>query len=96
MNIKYLKLAKLEFDDSKSYYELQQKGLGKSFENEVRSSINRIKRFPNSYQKIFNEIIRCTLHKFPHNILYTQQKDHILIIAIAHQHRKPDYWVSRL
>ncbi|MGP2657516.1 hypothetical protein ACOJTA_10780 [Malaciobacter sp. WC5094] len=96
MDIKYLKLAKLEFDDSKSYYELQQKGLRKSFENEVRNSINRIKRFPNSYQKIFNEIRRCTLHKFPHNKLYIQQKYYILIIAIAHQHRKPDYWVSRL
>jgi len=96
MDIKYLKLAKLEFDDSKYYYELQQKGLGKSFENEVRDSISRIKRFPNSYQKIFNEIRRCTLHKFPHNILYIQQKDYILIIAIAHQHRKPDYWVGRL
>lgn len=26
---------------------------------------------------------------------YAIEKDHVFIIAVAHQHRQPDYWVDR-
>ena len=26
---------------------------------------------------------------------YSLEKDHLYIIAIAHQHRKPNYWIDR-
>ena len=96
MNINYLKLAKLEFHDSIKYYEQQEKDLGKKLSDDIQASINRIKNFPNSYQKVSNQIRRCTLHRFPYNILYLFEEDTILIIAIAHQHRIPDYWVDRV
>lgn len=96
MNINYLKLAKLEFHASITYYEQQEKGLGKRFQNDIQASINRIKNFPNSYQKVSNQIRRCTLHRFPYNILYLFEEDTILIVAIAHQHRVPEYWIERV
>ncbi|MEW6501172.1 MAG: hypothetical protein AB1456_06765 [Thermodesulfobacteriota bacterium] len=34
------------------------------------------------------------VHRFPYKILYSIEPDHLFIIAIAHQHRKPDYWVG--
>lgn len=96
MKIKYLKLAKLEFHDAISHYESEQIGLGRKFELEIKSSINRIKRFPTAYVKIQDEVRKCVLHKFPFNILYSIEEDYIVIIAISHHHRKPDYWVNRL
>ncbi len=27
--------------------------------------------------------------------VYSIESDHLFIIAIAHQHRKPDYWVGQ-
>ena len=70
--------------------------LGRKFSDDIQASINRIKNFPNSYQKVSNEIRRCTLHRFPYNILYLFEEDTILIVAIAHQHRIPDYWDDRV
>ena len=96
MNINYLKLAKLEFHDSIKYYKKKKKDIDKKFSNDIQASINRIKNFPNSYQKISNQIRRCTLHRFPYNILYLFEENTILIVAIAHQHRIPDYWVDRV
>lgn len=96
MNINYLKLAKLEFHTSITYYEQQEKGLGKKFQKDIQASINRIKNFPNSYQKVSNQIRRCTLHRFPYNILYLFEENTILIVAIAHQHRVPEYWIERV
>jgi hypothetical protein len=41
------------------------------------------------------EIRKCLLHKFPYKLLYSIEADHILILAVAHQHREPEYWTDR-
>jgi hypothetical protein len=28
-------------------------------------------------------------------MLYSIEEGHIFVIAVAHQHRKPDYWIER-
>jgi len=95
MNIEFLPLAKLELDDAIEYYELQLEGLGKRFKEEVRNSINRISIFPKAWTVIRPNIRKCVMHKFPYNILYSIQKNTILIIAISHHHRQPEYWIDR-
>jgi len=95
MNIEFLPLAKLELDDAIGYYELQLEGLGKRYKEEVRTSLNRIAVFPKAWTVIRPNIRKCVMHKFPYNILYSIQENTILIIAIAHHHRQPDYWIDR-
>ena len=38
---------------------------------------------------------RFVLRRFPFNIAYSLFPDHLFIIAIAHQRRRPDYWHRR-
>ncbi len=48
--------------------------------------------------KRYKEEVRTSLNRisiFPYNILYSIHENTILIIAIAHHHREPDYWVDR-
>lgn len=96
MNIRYLELAKFEFHDAISYYKKEQIGLGKIFSDNIKTAISRIKSLPNLYPFIKKEVRKCTLHKFPYNILYVIEENEIVIVAIAHHHRKPDYWVHRI
>ncbi|SMM97628.1 hypothetical protein SPONL_747 [uncultured Candidatus Thioglobus sp.] len=96
MNVEYLKQAKHELDNAIEYYELQKAGLGFLFQTEVRRAIRIISQFPQAYAETENGVRRCILHKFPHNILYTILDKCILIIAIGHQHRMPDYWHNRM
>jgi hypothetical protein len=35
------------------------------------------------------------LHMFPYKLLYSIEKNHVFIIAVAHQHRRPTYWQRR-
>lgn len=35
------------------------------------------------------------LSRFPYKLPYAVEADHIYIIAVAHQHRKPEYWIRR-
>ena len=89
----FSKLAKQELDDAANYYEMEFKGLGLRFREEVKKAIVRILEYPEAWSVERGEIRRCLLHTFPYKILYSIEKDHIFIIAVAHQHRKPDYWI---
>lgn len=97
MEVKLLKLARAEFDDAIAYYELEQTGLGELFRREVFRSISRITEFPSAYQKFSEGTRRCLIAKFPYAIIYHSIPDRseILVVAISHLHRHPDYWTVR-
>lgn len=89
-------LAKIELDDGKEYYEMEVIGLGKRFKQEVKRAINIIKKMPEIGSPESENIRRYILHKFPYKVLYSIEKDHIYVIAIAHLHREPMYWINRI
>lgn len=87
--------ARQELDDAARYYELEFQGLGQRFLYEVAAAANRIAEYPEAWSIERGEVRNCILHRFPYKLLYSVQADHIFVIAVAHQHRKPDYWVER-
>lgn len=97
MEVKLLKLAQAEFDDAIAYYESEQRGLGELFRRELLRSISRVAEFPAAYQKFSEGTRRCLIAKFPYGIIYHHIPDgsEILVVAIAHLHRHPDYWIAR-
>ena len=38
---------------------------------------------------------RFSLHRFPYNVIYQIKPDLLRVIAVAHQSRRPGYWVGR-
>lgn len=96
MNVRFLEVAGQELDEAVSYYNLQSPGLGDAFVLEVVSAIDRIRRFPNAWHPIGNEVRRCRLRRFPHGLIYALENDEILILAVAHGKREPRYWRDRL
>jgi len=46
MNITILEIARLEFNEAKEFYEIEQTGLGAKFENEIRNGLLHIQQFP--------------------------------------------------
>ena len=97
MRVNFLKVAEAELDDAFEYYESVQNGLGFRFLTEVEFAKTRIIRFPCSYEEIGKYSRRCLVQKFPYGIIYQhiEDKKEILIVAISHLHRIPDYWSHR-
>lgn len=93
MRVVFSKLASLELEDAIAFYETELAGLGFRFKEEIKSSILRIKEHPEAWSIERDEIRKALLHRFPYKILYAIEKEKIIILAIAHQHRKPHYWV---
>jgi hypothetical protein len=96
MKVIFDTLAQLELDDSSEYYELEMPSLGARFREEVKRGIRRIREYPDAWAKEKNDVRRYLLHKFPYKVLYSIEEDYIYIIAIAHCHRRPDYWIDRI
>lgn len=96
MRVIFDELAKIELDDGREYYEIEVTGLGKRFKQEVKRAINIIKKMPKIGSPESENIRRYILHKFPYKVLYSIEKDHIYVIAIAHLHREPMYWINRI
>jgi hypothetical protein len=95
MEVKFNELSVREMNDAIAYYELQFSGLGTAFKEEIKKAINRIIKYPNAWPIVDENIRKYILHKYPYNLYYSMEKDHLYIIAIAHQHRKPNYWIDR-
>ena len=96
MNVRFSTLAQRELDDAVLYLGLEFEGLGERFKSEVRAAVLRIARYPLAWSVERGEVRKCLLHKFPYKLLYSIESDHIFIIAVAHQHQRPDYWIGRL
>ncbi|MCK9394575.1 MAG: type II toxin-antitoxin system RelE/ParE family toxin [Methylobacter sp.] len=95
MKIEFLEPAHIELDQAFEWYETQQKDLGVLFLNEFDAAIRRIATYPESYILIEKDVRRCLVKRSPYGILYGISADKIIAIAVAHLHRKPDYWIDR-
>ncbi|MCF7949761.1 MAG: type II toxin-antitoxin system RelE/ParE family toxin [Spirochaetia bacterium] len=93
MKIEFSTIAYEEFKSAIEYYELQEIGLGIRFKYEVNESLKRIKRYPEAWQQETKSTRRFLLKRFPYKIVYYLENEIIIIVAVAHTHRKPFYWI---
>jgi hypothetical protein len=96
VEIRLLRPAQIELDEGIIYYEEQVRGLGFEFLNEITDTFKRIKLNPDAWAPFSKRARKCLVHRFPYGIIYQIREYEILIIAIAHQHRKPGYWKDRM
>lgn len=92
MKIRFLTPASRDLADAAEYYEKQIPGLGIQFMDEVEAAISRIVAFPLAWQPLSQRTRRCLLNRFPYGLIYEQRKSEIVIVAVGHQHRQPDFW----
>lgn len=96
MNVRLLAPAQAELDEAIRWYAAQAPGLGDGFLVEVLRSFQLIQRLPAGWHPLTPDIRRCRLRRFPYSVIYTIEADEVLILAVAHQHRKPSYWRDRI
>jgi hypothetical protein len=95
MIVEFLPQARSELHDAVSYYEGELSGLGHRFWNEVDQHIawivqhHEVPRLrPGGYRRV-------NLKIFPYYISYIVRDPMIWILAIAHGHSRPEYWIDR-
>jgi cytochrome P450 len=87
--------AGAEMIDAAAYYESQQRDLGKRFLASVRNAIDNIVINPRLYPVVYLDVRRCLTKTFPFGVLFRILPDQIVVVAVMHLHRHPDYWKNR-
>lgn len=88
--------ASAEYRNAAEYYEECRAGLGVQFTLEVEAALERIVEAPRRWPILELDVHRCLTHVFPYGILYTVERDFILVLAVMHGAREPGYWRERL
>jgi hypothetical protein len=94
--VRFLEIAEIELDQAIHWYEAQAPGLGNAFLIEVLSAADRVSHFPEAWHLLGEGVRRCRLSRFPYGLIYTIDNGDILVLAVAHLHRRPDCWRDRL
>jgi toxin ParE2 len=96
VTVRFLEAARDDLRGAIRFYESQRKGLGREFRDEIQSTLERIKRLPGAWHPLSKNTRRCRTHRFPYGVIYQETSGEILVVAIAHLHRKPGYWQDRI
>ncbi len=84
-----------EFCASSVYYAEKSEGLGERFIDELESTVTRILIAPESLRVFRRDCRKMNLRSFPYSVIYIVRSGRVHIVAVAHQKRKPNYWVKR-
>jgi plasmid stabilization system protein ParE len=88
--------TKVEVIESFTWYQLQSKGLGHEFVQELDEAFNSIQSLPSTWPKFGQSHRRFILGRFPFSIIYkVRDNSEIYVVAVMHNHRKPGYWNER-
>ena len=95
MNVRFLAPAVQELEDAFEWYENQMPKLGYEFLDGIDEAIHRTITWPESNRNIGDNLHRCLVRRFPYCLIYGMEEQALVIIAVAHLHRKPFYWTNR-
>jgi plasmid stabilization system protein ParE len=96
MTVITLAEAEREFVESIAYYEGKEVGLGVRFRNEVAETLDWIITYPEIPPLRKRGYRRVNLHVFPHYVAYVIRGETIWVVAIAHGHRRPEFWIDTM
>lgn len=96
MKAVFLEQAGQEFGDAVQYYDSRERGLGQRFEDEIVRAIDWLTFHPEAYSLRRGVYRRMNLHIFPYYLPYVIRESTLWILAVAHSHQRPEYWIDRV
>jgi plasmid stabilization system protein ParE len=92
---RYLPSAREELNEAAAYYEASVPGLGEAFLGDVERAIETVRESPGIGSSVGRGFRKAILRRFPFIVVYARRDEEIVIVAIAHQRRRPGYWRGR-
>lgn len=96
MTYRFLSPAQQDLAEAVEYYEKASPGLGLEFLDEVERTVSRILLNPEAWTAVGEHHRRCRARRFPYGLLYTVERDVVVITAVMDLRRNPDTWKKRL
>jgi toxin ParE1/3/4 len=87
--------------DGYRWYENVRAGLGGEFLDALKDAFKIVANRPRSFTRLpivaaGHEVRRFVMKRFPYSVVYDVRANDVVVVAVAHHSRRPDYWPSRL
>jgi plasmid stabilization system protein ParE len=94
--VEYLEEALEEAEAAARWYAERSATAAVAFSDEIDAAESAIARLPDTWPPWDHNTRRYLLRRFPFSVIYRVESHRILIVAVAHGHRRPGYWESRI
>lgn len=95
MNVEFHPSAVREVEDAQAWYEERSLFAASAFLRELSIAVRRLMESPTLYPSAEAGTRRVLLERFPYTIYYRVKSHALIIVAVAHQKRRPGYWAAR-
>ena len=95
MKVRFHPAARAELQKARTWYEERSPLSAAALAQEVDGAISRIAEAPLRYPIAEHGTRRFVLPRFPFNIFYRVGITEVVIVAVAHHKRRPEYWQQR-
>jgi toxin ParE1/3/4 len=87
--------AERELLDAGRWYAERSEVAAQAFALEIDRALTAIAEAPERWPLRPSGERRLTLSRFPYAVLYRMRAGEVIVVAIAHQRRRPEYWQRR-
>lgn len=87
--------AEADLAEARSWYESKQEGLGDQFLQGVDDAFAGVRRSPEAYRVVYQDLRQAVVRRFPYHVLYRVDDDQITVVAVYHSRRDPRGWQRR-
>jgi plasmid stabilization system protein ParE len=95
MAVRFHPAAYDELMEARNWYEERSPLAAVAFAQEVSFAVSRIAESPIRFPLAEHGTRRFALRRFPYNLFYRVGTDETIVVAVAHQKRRPYYWKDR-
>lgn len=96
LDVEYLEQAVVEAVAAAEWYAARSPTAAAGFEAELDAAESAIRELLNAWPPYDHGTRRFLLRRYPFGIVYRVEASRVLIVAVAHGHRRPGYWRDRI
>lgn len=88
--------ARRDLRDAVAWYRSKDRDLPARFLAAFSQAIDRIEAQPDTGLPMARGTRSLKIKRFPFRIVFREETSHTMIFAVAHDRRRPDYWLKRV
>ena len=93
--VAFLRAAQRDVRRAAKFYAEQSAPLGAEFMAEVDHASELLSRYPEAGAPMPRGARKLLLRRFPYIVIYRFEPERVLVLAVGHQRRHPDFWLER-
>jgi plasmid stabilization system protein ParE len=95
-SVEFLDAASSEYEAAFDWYFTRSEASASNFAGELAQAVSMIAEAPHRWPAGPHGTRKFLLHRFPFAVYYRELPSAIQVVAVAHGHRRPGYWKTRI